>query len=122
MRRQKPISAEEAIAGPEDRLVMDRPCETCGSEHFEKVDLSGRLYYRCAGTWSNGMDCNRLRPIPVLKDPAPVANLEGEAVEVVVIASPPRTADGGSGIADYETARKAMIASAEAVARRRGRW
>jgi hypothetical protein len=56
---------------------------------------------------------------PVLKDPPPVANLEGGAEEVT--ASSPRTVDGGSGIASYEVARKAIIASAEAVARLRGR-
>jgi hypothetical protein len=46
----KAITAAEAIASPGDRLeLLDLPCETCGSEHWEKVDLEGRLFYRCAG-------------------------------------------------------------------------
>ena len=118
MSSKRAITAAEAIAGPEARLVMDLPCETCGSEHWEKVDLEGRLYYRCAGTWPvSREDCRRLRPMPILKDPPPVATLlEGGAAEVAIAASPPRRVAGGTD--DFETARAAMIRDAEATARR----
>jgi hypothetical protein len=118
MRSKKAITVAEAIAGPEARLVRDRPCPTCGCDLFEKVDLGdGRLVFRCAGTWSNGDDCNRLRPIPILKGPPPVATLlEGGAAEVAIAASSPR--GDGTGSAAPAEARAAMIRSAEAIARR----
>lgn len=117
MKPKKAITVEEAIAGPEARLVMDLPCETCGCEFWERVDLEGRLFYRCAGMWqATGDDCRRLRQIPVLKDPPPVANLVGEVESS--FASSSRVVDGGS--ADYEVARKAMLADSDAVARLRG--
>jgi len=100
---------EEAIAGPEARLVVDLKCESCGSEHWEKVDLEGRLYYRCAGSWANGDDCRRLRPIPVPKDPPPVSNI---ADEPNPITSQPKIDDGS---ADPAVAREALIRSAQAV-------
>ena len=76
-----------------------------------------RLFYRCAGTWSaTGDDCRRLRPIPVLKDPPPVANLEGEAPSLA-----PSSRRFGAGIADPAVARAAMIADAEAISRLRQR-
>ena len=115
MRRKAALKTAAAVSPPEDRLVQDVACPTCGCQLWSKEVIEGREYLRCAGTWKNGLDCNRLQPIPLLQEPPPVANLEGEAPS---LDSSPRNVDAGT--ADPDVARAAMIADAEAVARLRG--
>jgi len=115
MRSKAALTTAAAISPPEDRLVQDVACSTCGCQLWSKEIIEGREYLRCAGTWRNGDSCRRLQPIPILKEPPPVANLEGEAPSLDSSAR-----KVGAGIADPAVARAAMIASAEAVARLRG--
>ena len=120
---KRAVTVAELLTLPAERLIYDRPCPTCGCEQWEPFEREGAKYLRCAGTWRNGDDCNRIVAAPVLKD-SPLVSLES-SVSPPPPPAPPRNA-GGSGSADYETARRAMIADAEAIARRpevkRERW
>jgi hypothetical protein len=120
MRKQRAMTAAEAIAGPEARLVHDLPCPTCGCEQWEPFEREGTKYLRCAGEWRGGEPCNRIVLAPVVKDlpgiSAPlISNLEGEAD----LPAPPGRVDGG-GVADPAVARQWFMWNAQELARLRG--